>query len=172
SPRTKENSSMSSAASRAAAAISTVTEVSIRHPSQVIATSPGRSASHTMPSAASETSARNRTTRIIARLASLGRPGERFECVRRQLLGRIDRSDARLGGLDPGGGRRTPRLGQPLDTGERARDVAAGRLELGACDHGRGLVAGRLLDGTDADQPLRARLEALDHARLAPWRAG
>src|SRR5262249_60461915 len=128
SPRTKENSSMSSAASRAAAAISTVTEVSIRHPSQVIATSPGRSASHTMPSAASETSARNRTTRIIARLASLGRPGERFERVRRELLGRIDRGDARLGGLDPGGGRRTHWLGEALAIGARSTNVTAGSL--------------------------------------------
>ena len=66
------------------------TEASIHHLSQVTATSPGRSASQTIPSATRQTSPRNRTTRIIVRIASVGRPSERFERTRRELLGSVE----------------------------------------------------------------------------------
>ena len=52
-------------ASATAAAMSTITEVSTRLPCQVMATSPGRSASHTAPNVSAAMTMRYRITRIM-----------------------------------------------------------------------------------------------------------
>ena len=53
-----DHSSTAATATAAAAAISTMTEVSTRSPCQVMTTSPGRSASHTAPNASNATMTR------------------------------------------------------------------------------------------------------------------
>src|SRR5690349_7638287 len=64
-PYTIDQASALATASATAAAMSTITEVSRRWPCQVMATSPGRSASHTAPNAISAIRMRYRITRIM-----------------------------------------------------------------------------------------------------------
>src|SRR4051812_47958371 len=145
----------------------TVSDVSIRPclPShgQVIATSPGLSASHAAPKAAIPTSTRKRTTRIIA-VAVLS-----LECR------------DRLGGQCPAGvdGRfACPRLCDPSLRGRGQRRRQLGKLRqrtteielrgthLDARNNRCRLVAWDILDRTHSNELFGARLQPIEKARV------
>ena len=63
--RNSDHSISATTTTTAMATAATITEVSMRQPCQVIATSPGRSTIQTAPNAIKVTNARNTMTRII-----------------------------------------------------------------------------------------------------------
>src|SRR5262249_1123158 len=130
----------------ATAAASTNTEVSMRSPCQVMATSPGRSASHTAPNPSAPTIMRYKTTRI---LPSLCRPAEP---VGGKSTGRGECGAARLRLFDPSFGRRSRGRGKLRQLGKRAGNIALRRLHLDARNDRAGTAAGSLLQRMDAHE--------------------
>ena len=92
---------MTTMAADATARTSTITEVSICKPCHVMATSPGRSASHVRPTAKTPTTTRNSTTRIIAGSDSWGEGAERLQRMGGELSGRVEGGLARPRRADP-----------------------------------------------------------------------
>ena len=82
SSRTSDQRNTAAIATRPMPAIATITDMSARWPSQVTVTVPGRSASHTTPSAINVTAIRNATTRtmLTVRLSRARRPRHRQAC--------------------------------------------------------------------------------------------
>src|ERR1700722_3201443 len=162
--RRTDQASTVSAATTATAIASRATEVSMRQPSQLIATSPGRSASQAAPSAITAMATRKMTTRIMAAAASTGRLRERHQRIGRKSTAGCYGSHPclRLGGPALCG--RPHGWGEIAELGEGTRHVAAHGFDLDPRDYGGRIVAGNFLDRPDAHQPLRIGLQLVQES--------
>src|SRR5438445_8363297 len=171
--RTRDHSIAVTAATAATATASTMTEVSIRWPSHVMATSPGRSASQTAPNANSPITRRKMTTRIIMP-RWIDRPrgwetrprsfAQTRESIRGEPPARFDGSKTALHFLDPSVGRRAGSRRQALQLDQCAGEIAPGDLNLDTRHNGRRVTALRLLQRTNAHELLGVCLQLFEQA--------
>src|SRR5436190_4232952 len=176
--RTSDHSIVVTAATAASATTSTMTEVSMRCPSQVMTTSPGRSATHTAPNASNAITRRKTRIRIIARSPiaapqALPTPdpsfGEPREGIGSQALACLDGGRAVVRAVDPRLRRRAEGRRKTLKLGERTGDIALRRLHADTRHNILGIVPLRLLQRANADELLSISLQFFEEAAIARW---
>src|SRR5215813_697306 len=155
--RTVDNSSTTTSTSAAMETAAIITEVSIRYPIQVIATSPGRSAIQAKPATMSVTDTRNRMIRII-RASSLPKRVRSFAC---QLTCSLERSLPGSGSFDPVLRWRTYCSVELGEISERTTNVGLRGFDFGPCQHGRLIVTRWRTDRANAHQLARIGLYPL-----------
>src|SRR5947209_6183447 len=107
-----------------------------------------------MPSASSPAATRKTTTRIMRAVRSWRCFAEYADCVLGERACRRECRDLRFGSSDPGLRRGACRIRQMRKLGHGAGNIALRRPRFGARDDIGGIVAPRLVDRSDAHQPL------------------
>src|SRR5450830_477165 len=160
--RSTDHRKIAASETRPTASAKIGSEVSIRQPLQVSATSPLWSPTQVATSAAAAINIRNRMIRIIGGLWRWF--AERRRGIGRELTGGRRRSIARIGLLDPWLQWRTIGCREAIQFAPRRADIVEPRGRSSAAEDRRPPLTGLRGDAADANQPFGAGLQTIDYA--------